>query len=274
MKVSWLLCLLPLLAAPAFGQNGWNDDAQTCQDQSGDVAIEACTRAIASGQLSQPNLASTYMNRGVEWRHKGDDDRALADYNQSIKLNPSNSVVYNDRGNVWVDKGQYNQAIADYDQSIRLDPTYAKAFTNRGVLRLNNQEYAAASEDFAHSHDVNPKDDYALLWQAIAGMHQPNSGWTQQLVAEAKGLSQDWPMPLVSFYEGQITSDQLLAAAGDLNAQPDRVCELGFYFGEWKLNHGQAQEAAKYLREAQSTCPHHYAEYETAVVELKKLGAQ
>lgn len=274
MKVSWLLCLLPMLAVPVLGQNGWNDDAQTCQDQSGDVAIEACTRAIASGQLSQPNLASTYMNRGVEWRHKGEDDRALADYNKSIELNPSNSVVYNDRGNVWVDKGQYNQAMADYDQSIRLDPTYAKAFTNRGVLRLNNQEWASASEDFAHAHDLNSKDDYAVLWQAIAGMHQPNSGWVQQLAEEAKGMSQDWPMPLVSFYEGQITGDQLLSTAGDLTEQPYRRCEVGFYFGEWKLNHGQAQEAVTYLRDAQSACPHHYAEYEVAVAELKKLGAQ
>ena len=102
MKVSRILCLVPLLAASAFGQNGWNDDAQTCQNQSGDPAIDACTRAIASGQLSQTNLAETYMNRGVEWRHKGDDDRAMADYDEAMikdtklpvaSTRPVNSVV-------------------------------------------------------------------------------------------------------------------------------------------------------------------------------------
>lgn len=274
MKVSWVVCLASLLAVPAFGQNGWNDDAQICKDQSGDPAIAACTRAIESGQLSQASLAVTYMNRGVEWRHKGEDDRAMADYNQAIQLNPNDAMTYNDRGNVWVDKGDFEHAMADYNQSIRLDPNYIKAYSNRGVIRYEGGNWADAAADFARAHESNAKDGHTVLWQALVGMHQPDSGWAARLAEEAKGLSQDWPMPLVSLYEGQITPDQLLAAAGDLTADPDRLCDVGFYFGEWKLSHGQAQEAVAYLKKAQSNCPHYYSEYETAVAELKKLGSQ
>jgi lipoprotein NlpI len=273
MKLWWFFCIVPLLTTAALGQNGWNDDAQKCKDQSGDPAIEACTRAIASGQLSQPNLATTYMNRGVEWRHKGDDDRAMADYNQAIGLNPNYAMAYNDRGNVWADKGEFGRAIADYDQAIRLDANYAKAYYNRGVAHFVQGDWAAAG-DFARNHELNPKDSYAVLWQALAGMHQPDSGWAQRLEAAAQGLSQDWPMPLVRLYEGQITADQMLAAAGDTTADPGRLCDVGFYLGEWKLTHGQTQEAAAYLKKAQSACPHSYSEYETAIEELKKLGGQ
>jgi lipoprotein NlpI len=273
MKVAWIVCLVSLLAAPALGQNGWNDDAQKCQNQSGDPAIEACTRAIASGQLSQANLAATYMNRGVEWRHKGEDDRAMADYDQSIQLDPNNAMTYNDRGNVWTDKGDYGRAIAEYDQAIRLNPNYAKAYNNRGVLHFAERDWAAAAADFARVHELNSKDAYAVLWQALAGMRQPQSGWAKRLEEESQGLSQEWPMPLLRFYAGQLTADQVLAAVGDITAQPDRLCEVGFYLGEWKLNHGQAQEAAAYLEKAQSNCPHSYSEYLTAVRELKNLGS-
>jgi lipoprotein NlpI len=276
MKVSWILCLVPLLAAPAFGQNGWNADAQTCQDQSGDPAIDACTRAIASGQLSQTNLAETYMNRGVEWRHKGDNDRAMADYDEAIRLNPNDAMTYNDRANIWADKGDLSHAIADYDQAIRLNPNYAKAYSNRGVANYYSRNWAASAADFARAHDLNSKDVYAMLWQALAGMRQPDSGWAARLEAQSQGLSQDWPWPLVRFYTGQIDADQVLAAVGgtDSGQQQDRICEAGFYLGEWKLVHGQAREAAEYLEKAQLNCPHSYSEYETAVRELKNLGSQ
>src|SRR6266850_3778197 len=36
------------------------DDLQICHDESGDVAIAACTRAIESGRLSKRNLAVAY----------------------------------------------------------------------------------------------------------------------------------------------------------------------------------------------------------------------
>jgi lipoprotein NlpI len=274
MKSWWFLWMAALLATPAMGQNGWNDDAQKCNDLSGDPAIEACTRAIASGQLSQPNLAVTYMNRGVEWRHKGDDERAMADYNQAIVLDPNNALAYNDRGNVWADRADFTRAIADYDKAVQLDPSYLKAYNNRGVARFVEGDWAAAGTDFAHSHALGPKDDYAVLWQAMAGMRQKNSGWAQQLDEEAKELSPEWPMPLVRLYQGQITADQLLAQAGDTSAQPERLCDVGFYLGEWKLVHGQSQEAAAYLKQALSACPHTYSEYEIAAAELKLLGGK
>ena len=201
-------------------------------------------------------------------------DAALVDYNQAIRLNPNSSMEFNDRGNIWMDKNDFDRAIADYDQAIQLDTNYAKAYYNRGVARFNNREWVVASEDFARMHEFDSKDAYAVLWQALAGIHQQGSGWAQRLAADALGLSQDWPMPMVRLYEGQITGDQMLAEAGDTTAQPERRCEVEFYLGEWKLAHGQAQEGAAYLKNAQSTCPHFYAEYETAVVELKRLGGK
>ena len=38
-----------------------------------------------------------YINRGVAYERKGDNDRAIADYNEAIRLNPKNAIAFNDR---------------------------------------------------------------------------------------------------------------------------------------------------------------------------------
>src|SRR5262245_61150390 len=110
-----LLAPAPVAGAPA-------DDRLTCADTSGDAAIAACSRLIASGRLRGTELAKAYYFRGVEYRDKGDLDRALADLGQAIKLDPKFALAFNNRGLAWEDKGEIDRAIADYDAAIRLDP--------------------------------------------------------------------------------------------------------------------------------------------------------
>src|SRR5258707_1124819 len=85
---------------------------------------------LCAGFLS--GCASDGHDRGVAWYVKGDYDRAIADYDEAIRLHPRYAPAFNNRGNVWYRKGDKDRAIADYDEAIRLDPKYAPAYTNRG----------------------------------------------------------------------------------------------------------------------------------------------
>src|SRR4051812_59470 len=60
-------------------------------------------------------------------------DRGLADYNETIRLNPNDASAYFNRGKFWDAKGDFDRAIADYSEAIRLDPKYAAAYNNRGL---------------------------------------------------------------------------------------------------------------------------------------------
>ena len=46
---------------------------------------------------------------------------------------PDFAQALSDRGAAWYFKGEYQKAIADYDEAIRLDPNNARTYTNRGT---------------------------------------------------------------------------------------------------------------------------------------------
>ena len=77
------------LLAGASEVRSAGDDAKLCAKESGDTAIEACSRAIKSGHYKGRDLARQYLYRGVELGLKQDYDLALADYGEAAKVERS-----------------------------------------------------------------------------------------------------------------------------------------------------------------------------------------
>ncbi len=72
-----------------------------------------------------PKDVFAYIYRGCAYERKGDYDKAIADYDEAIRLDPKGAKAYEIRGAAYHDKGDYDKAIADYDEAIRLDPKHA-----------------------------------------------------------------------------------------------------------------------------------------------------
>ena len=102
-----------------------------CKDTNPHFSISACTALIQSGRETATGLAVAFYNRGNAYNKNGRYDRAIADYDQAIRLDPNQAHAFRNRGAVYAAKGQYDRAIQDYDQAILLDPHDAGAFNNR-----------------------------------------------------------------------------------------------------------------------------------------------
>jgi tetratricopeptide (TPR) repeat protein len=131
-------------------------DFNTCHDSSGDAAIAACSRAIASGQLTGKDLALAFTNRGFEYNAEKDYDRAIGDYDQAIKFDPQLAIAFHNRGLAYYAKQAYDRAIADYDQAFKLDPTYAVALYDRGLAKQKKGDPAGGASDIAAARAINP----------------------------------------------------------------------------------------------------------------------
>ena len=150
--------LLLVFLAVALVACGRLDDAKKCAEGTGNLNldIEHCTRAISSGDLSDENLATIFNNRGFAYHEKGEYDRAIADYDRAIQLNPDDAYPLSNRGNAHEHKGEYDRAIADYDQVIKLKPDHALSFYNRGIAFRLKGEYDRAIRDYDRAIELKP----------------------------------------------------------------------------------------------------------------------
>jgi tetratricopeptide (TPR) repeat protein len=96
-----------------------------------ETSLRACTAVIASRPESLVRLALAYLNRANGYQFKDENDKAIADYNQSIKLNPGDARAFYSRGNAYSNKADRERAIADFSQAIALNPEYPSALNSR-----------------------------------------------------------------------------------------------------------------------------------------------
>jgi tetratricopeptide (TPR) repeat protein len=154
-------CVLLSAAAaiwPATAQSPPQVDrcANNDQNLAPEQWIDACTTAIASGKWSGPGLAWAYNNRATAYILKGDYDRAIADANEAIRLDPNDAAAFNNRGNGYVQKEMYDRAFADYTESIRIDPSNALAFKNRGSIYQHRGDLDRAIADYSKAVELQP----------------------------------------------------------------------------------------------------------------------
>jgi tetratricopeptide (TPR) repeat protein len=107
-------------------------------------AIQAFTQAIRLN----PRYEIAYFMRANTYNQLQEYRLALADWNQSIAIDPQFAEAYNNCGKLKDDKLNDPQgALADYNRAIALYPNYADAYINRGMLKalkLNDPQGALA----------------------------------------------------------------------------------------------------------------------------------
>ena len=114
------------LRLAAGGISGWVDaDDVVPFDQS----IDFYTREIRAN----PRAAHAFVRRGLIWEVKGERDRALADYDEAIRLDPK-AQTFLHRGHIRRDKGEHDKALDDYNEAVRLDGSSAAALNARAWL--------------------------------------------------------------------------------------------------------------------------------------------
>lgn len=152
------------------------DDLSDCRaaTKDADAMLAACSRVIEAGKVQDSELSAAHFGRGVALRRKGEFERAIAEYNEAIRLAPEPPLGNLGRGAVFVDLGQPERAIADwdaaisyYDKLIANSPDSAQwPYFNRAHLYLNKGALDRAIADYGESIRVPPAN--ALFYSSRA----------------------------------------------------------------------------------------------------------
>ena len=174
-KKQYLFAVLILVVSPAISvwavgkPTANNEDIPKCyKSTNSEMAINYCTQAIESGQLSGKGLAFAFYKRANGYYERGQYDRAIEDYNHVIGLNPNHANAFSNRGATYALRGEYDRAIENYDEAIRLNPKHADAFSNRGVAYARKGDYDRAVENYDEAIRLNPKHAAALYGRGNA----------------------------------------------------------------------------------------------------------
>ncbi len=155
MATAWLAATL--LCAAAQAPSSWDMCNNEGKAYPPDIVIYGCTAVISAGGSNPQNLAVAFNNRGLAFRAKGEVARALADYDEAVRLDPGYAGVFNNRGVTLHDRGDLDRAFADYDEAIRLDPKNATAFTNRGIAYRDKGDLDRAIADYNEAIRLDPR---------------------------------------------------------------------------------------------------------------------
>ena len=107
------------------------------QNKNPDRRIRGCTQIIELGDATPNYIAGAYEARGLAHHKKRDYDRAIADFDKAIELNPDKVGFHISKGISYIEKRDRERAIAAFRKALEIDPSNELA---KNGLKLAEQE--------------------------------------------------------------------------------------------------------------------------------------
>ncbi len=152
------------LAAPAPA--GIKEDC--VQERDPYLRIGGCTAVIRSDQRQGKGFAWAYHNRGVTYADFGEHRRAIADYDQALRLNPGLAQAYNGRAWTLYLMGRNAEALGDVGWALSLDPGDVRAIDTRAHVLAALGRQSEALAEFERAMQAGGADWVRTYQEALA----------------------------------------------------------------------------------------------------------
>ena len=110
------------------------------------------------GAQARQLLAQPYLDRGNDLSDRGQQDLAIFEYDEAIRLNPEDANSYVLRGNSYSELGRHERGIDDFDRAIELDSGKAEVYRRRGDSYAALGQHDKAFEDYAKAEILRMVD--------------------------------------------------------------------------------------------------------------------
>jgi tetratricopeptide (TPR) repeat protein len=176
-------------------------------------ASEPCELALSDFNQAialNPNYDIFFFMRGVvlsaETCSQGNMEKAIEDYDQALKLSPSNGAYYQERSNAQSKLKHYELAINDIDQAIRIEPNNYYLYYEKGRIQEQMGLTRDATVSYRRALEMAPPDQMAPFILALKEVRKNSSG---VLVADYTDLITKRPfVSLFYIHRGQLYGDE------------------------------------------------------------------
>jgi tetratricopeptide (TPR) repeat protein len=181
------LILSFLLACLAFHPAVAGDQEDCHAVDNFDRAIPACTRILESPATKKEFLVWSTFNRAAAYERKGEFDRALADYDRVLSLEPQYLLAHYGRGVSFLRKGELASAKAAFDNALALNPEFIEALYSRGIVHYDMGILDKAASDFDAA--VRLKPDHAAAFSRRGMVYEKRGDYPKAIADYRQTLS-------------------------------------------------------------------------------------
>lgn len=132
---------------------------------------EAAIAMYQTALVLNPNCADIYISMGDVFAKTGDNDLAIKNYCDAIKVDETSFEAYSKCAMALWNNDYLEEAVIAYNKALKINPDSAIVFNNIGVIYLDgigNTEYAL--ECFENAYDID--NEYTMAVFNLGRVHQ------------------------------------------------------------------------------------------------------
>lgn len=130
--LSHAIALVAILVATAGARA---EEPDGCGSPDPERRIAPCTALIEAPGTAPAERAEAYFRRGLSYAELGQNQRAIPDYGEAIRIAPRFAAALNNRADAWLKLGKPAQGVADIEKALEIDPQHPAFNATRGEIR-------------------------------------------------------------------------------------------------------------------------------------------
>lgn len=148
---------------------------------------------------------------------------------EAIKENPRDIQAYSRRGDAYFFAGEFEKAVADYEKMVELNPDLDRSHWRRGIARFYAGEFQKAARQFEIYHTFDNVDRENGIWRFFSqakayGMKKARAG----LLKYEKDDREPFP-DVYRLFAGDITPEKILSRIEQAEISDDEREKRRFY---------------------------------------------
>ena len=108
-----------------------------------DKILSVCGELLDHDKLAKPDRIKALIARAGVFERKDNSARAIDDYDDVLRLDPTLADIFNVRGELFLKRGSRPKALADFGMAIKLNPDHAAAKASYKALALELERIGA-----------------------------------------------------------------------------------------------------------------------------------
>lgn len=102
------------------------------------------------------DLAAAAKTRGNEAFTKGEFQKAVEEFTEAIKQDPTDGIFYSNRSGAFASLKQFEQALEDANKCLELRPDFVKGYSRKGVALFGMGKHKEAEEAYDAGLKLDP----------------------------------------------------------------------------------------------------------------------